>query len=583
MSTEKALKMVDDIVKLVDSVEDEKKDGGNNQISIDGEFHVMGLDSSTQSLTIKIFAVSSGKFECIASVSINFDKELGDKYKVKNGVKQNDETHEVTAPTEMFIEALDIALNKLKTENKVDFSKIVCLSGSGQQHGTVYWRTGAIKRLQNLDSKQTLLSNLSGCFAIADGPIWMDSSTTVQCRELEDKIGSPEKVAKISGSRAYERFSGNQIAKIAKKYEGIYSMETERIALVSSFMCSLFIGDYAPIDLSDGSGMNLLDIDKHRWHMGLLASTAHGLRPKLGDKVANSYDVLQKINKYFVERYGFNKDCQVVAFSGDNPCSLAGLMVVEEGDICVSLGTSDTLFAITKTPKPQTEGHVLCSPIHEKKYMILLCYKNGSISRENIKNKYFPNSKDWSDFSKQLFNDKENGGAGNNGRLAFYYDQPEILPTAKAAISRFDENDEAVEEYKDNGLGAQDIRGIVESQFMAMRQHMERFGVENSNKVLATGGASANKEILQVLSDVFGANVYIIDSPDSATKGAALRALHGYQIKKNDGKFISFKDIIDSVGGPSYDLAAEPNKENTEIYTKLLPRRKKLEDKLPRL
>ena len=34
---------------------------------------------------------------------------------------------------------------------------------------------------------------------------------------------------------------------------------------MSSFAASLFIGDYAPIDESDGSGMNLLDIRRKQW------------------------------------------------------------------------------------------------------------------------------------------------------------------------------------------------------------------------------------------------------------------------------------------------------------------------------
>ena len=44
---------------------------------------------------------------------------------------------------------------------------------------------------------------------------------------------------------------------------------------MSSFAASLFIGDYAPIDDSDGSGMNLLDIRRRDWS-DLCLDVSHG-------------------------------------------------------------------------------------------------------------------------------------------------------------------------------------------------------------------------------------------------------------------------------------------------------------------
>ena len=106
----------------------------------------------------------------------------------------------------------------------------------------------------------------------------MDSSTSAECRHLENAIGGPLELAKRSGSRAYERFTGNQISKIYKSNRTAYE-NCERISLVSSFIASLFLGDYAPIDYSDGSGMNLLNIRTKNWdaelaEVGLCAPTA---------------------------------------------------------------------------------------------------------------------------------------------------------------------------------------------------------------------------------------------------------------------------------------------------------------------
>lgn len=64
-------------------------------------------------------------------------------------------------------------------------------------------------------------------------------------------------MARLSGSRAYERFTGAQIRKRIKSQPGIYE-RTERIGLISSLLATLFLGRHAPIDQADGSGMNLM-------------------------------------------------------------------------------------------------------------------------------------------------------------------------------------------------------------------------------------------------------------------------------------------------------------------------------------
>ncbi|ERE76403.1 xylulose kinase [Cricetulus griseus] len=249
---------------------------------------------------------------------------------------------------------------------------------------------------------------VQACFSISDCPIWMDSSTTAQCRQLEAAVGGARALSCLTGSRAYERFTGNQIAKLFQQNPEAYS-NSERISLVSSFAASLFLGGYSPIDYSDGSGMNLLQIQEKVWSQACLGACAPDLEEKLGSPVP-SCSVVGAISSYYVQRYGFLPTCQVVAFTGDNPASLAG-MRLEEGDFAVSLGTSDTLFLWLQEPMPALEGHIFCNPVDVQYYMALLCFKNGSLIREKIRDESASGS--WNKFSKAL----QSTEMGNNGNL----------------------------------------------------------------------------------------------------------------------------------------------------------------------
>lgn len=48
------------------------------------------------------------------------------------------------------------------------------------------------------------------CFSIRDSPVWMDSSTTAQCRQLEAAVGGAQALSGLTGSRAYEVCSTRQ-------------------------------------------------------------------------------------------------------------------------------------------------------------------------------------------------------------------------------------------------------------------------------------------------------------------------------------------------------------------------------------
>ncbi|CAM6109521.1 unnamed protein product [Calypogeia fissa] len=477
----------------------------------------LGFDSSTQSL--KVIALDA-KLRTICFESIHFDTEFP-QYGTLDGVHRDPACHgRVTGPVLMWIEALETALNNLQKKG-FQFDKVLAISGSGQQHGSVYWKEGSNRLLENLDPSQTLLAQLQNAFTIVDSPVWMDSSTSKQCREIEKALGGASRLCELTGSRAYERFTGPQIRKIFQTQEDVYK-KTERISLVSSLMTSLLVGKYASIDQADGAGMNLMDLKKRTWSPAALEATAPFLEEKLGP-LAPSHSVAGKLQKFFVERYKFKPDTVVIHWSGDNPCSLAGLALEGPEDLAVSLGTSDTVFGVSRDPRPGLNGHVFPNPVDPESYMCMLCYKNGSLTRQELRDRVAEGS--WDTFNELL----EKSPPLNGGKIGFYYKEPEILPPLPVGVHRYIlAGDDREARRADEFDNATEVRAIVEGQILAMKCHASNFGMPDPNRIIATGGASANHHLLRVLGDVFGVNVYVAQRPDSAALGGALRAAHGY-------------------------------------------------------
>jgi len=518
----------------------------------------LGLDLSTQAL--KAVMIDQAGQVC-HETAVNFDQDLPE-FKTKGGVHRHADGLTVTSPARMWTAALDLLLERLQAK-KYPLAEIAAISGSGQQHGSVYLRPGTSANLNSLAPKRSLKAQLANAFSIEDSPVWMDSSTAKECLRRDAVLGGPEATAKLTGSRSYERFTGNQIAKIAEKFPEKYAA-TEHIALVSSFLASLLIGGYAPIDTADGSGMNLMNIFTKQWDQRALDCTGAGLAEKLGPLTA-PHKPIGRISNYYAVRYGFSPATVIIAFSGDNPNSLAAFGLERPGAAAISLGTSDTIFGALANPKPSAdEGHIFCNPINPEGYMALLCRKNGSLTREFIRDSSARRS--WPVFNFFL----KKTLPGNGGRIGFYFKEPEITPPVlKPGIRLFDPHGKPAQYFTPE----QNVRAVLENQFLSMRLHCGNIGLKPT-MIIATGGASVNISLLRIIADVFGQNVYTMDRPNSASLGAALRALHGWKCLQA-GKFIPFNKAIDL---EKPDLKAKPDPVNHKIYTGLLPRYRRLEN-----
>jgi xylulokinase len=488
--------------------------------------------------------IDDDSLNIVIKVTINYDRDLP-YYKTQNGVYISEDGKQVYSNPLMWIKALDNLISILQ-KIKFPLNDIKVISGSAQQHGTIYLNKNFLESLTNLQSDNLLASQLKRIFSRELSPVWMDSSTSKQCQEIREALGGLKSTIKLTGSNTYERFSGPQIRKFFQENPEEYK-KTAHIHLISSFLSSLLLGTNSPIDHGDGAGMNLMDIKNRCWDETAIDATAPNLKQRLPN-LTESFKVLGNISSYFVERYNFSSETKLLPWSGDNPSSLIGVGLIHPYQAAISLGTSDTYFRYMEKLSLDFSGasHVFGAPTGD--YMGLICFKNGSLAREAIKTQF---NLTWNEFSNVL----KQSSPGNKGGIMLPYFYPEIVPLVlEPKVYRFG--------FNANDLQA-NVRGIIEAQCLSIYLHSQWLKPAPT-ELIATGGGSENQEILQVLSDVFNIPIKVLKISDSAALGATLRCAKAYQEDiKNE---VEWSDLIAKCDALQPELNIFPSVDTKQLY-----------------
>ena len=455
----------------------------------------LGLDCSTQSLSALIIDACNGSI--VHEASVNFEADLP-HYQTSSGFIHGDLPGEVFSDPLMWVEALDLLLAKL-VESGADLSAIEAVSGSGQQHATVYLNESFNSTLASLQSTGCLKDQLTPCLSRPLSPIWMDSSTGQECEEIASAIGGDEELCRRTGSTATQRFSGAQIRRFSKLSPEAWQ-KTAHIHLNSSFLASVLAGKSVSIDHGDGAGMNLMNLKAGDWDAEIVNMTAEGLADKL-PTLKPSSTIAGNISAYFVEKYQFNPEAKVALWSGDNPCSLVGMGAASPGKMVISLGTSYTLFAAMEEPvtDPSGFGHVFGNPCGG--FMSLICFSEGALALEKLRSEL--------DITWEQFSD--------------------------AALSQ----------------EQSPIRSLLDKQFLNMKAHSAWMG-QSPTTIYVTGGASKNPGICQTIANIFDSNIQRMSTSSSAGLGAAMRAAHA------TGNF-SLDDLEKKFTIPDSESTVTPN------------------------
>jgi xylulokinase len=206
-----------------------------------------------------------------------------------------------------------------KLTEDIDKKKVAGISFGGQMHGLV-----------TLDKDDNVIRR-----AI----LWNDGRAEKETQYLNTVIGK-DVLSERTANIAFAGFTAPKILWMKENEPELFK-KINKIMLPKDYLAYRLSGTFAT-DMSDASGMLLLDVKNRKWSEEMLKLC--GIKEEMLPKLFESYEVIGNIKSEVADELGFSKDVKVIAGAGDNAAAAVGTGTVGEGKCNISLGTSGTVF-----------------------------------------------------------------------------------------------------------------------------------------------------------------------------------------------------------------------------------------------
>lgn len=215
----------------------------------------------------------------------------------------------------------------------------------------------------------------------------------------------------------------------------------------------------------------------------------------------------------------------------------------------------------TPTYYPSTEYHLFNHPTTKGLYMFMLCYCNGALAREGVRDEINKSKgvtdKSWAEFGKAVDSTQVAGRSSSSdpAKIGVYFPLPENIPSANKGTWRYNYSatDGTIKETQEGwNLPHDDVRAIIESQALSMRMRSEALlspDAHNGHKaqprrLYFVGGGSRNAAIMSITAEVLGGfeGAYKLDIGSNACAlGASYYAAWALERKGSE----AFEDYVD--------------------------------------
>lgn len=200
-----------------------------------------------------------------------------------------------------------------------DPSQVAGIGAGGQMHGLVV-----------LDDQDKV---------IRPAILWNDGRTVQEVEYLNNVIGK-DKLSRYTANIAFAGFTAPKLLWMEKHEPELFA-RIAKIMLPKDYINYMLTGVHCT-DVSDASGMLLLDVEHRCWSKEML-NICH-IRETQLPQLFESYQAVGTLKPEMARKLGLSEAVVVAAGAGDNAAAAIGTGTVGDGGCNISLGTSGTVF-----------------------------------------------------------------------------------------------------------------------------------------------------------------------------------------------------------------------------------------------
>lgn len=483
--------------------------------------YVIGVDCGTSGTKTVLF---DEKGTVIASKTIEYPM-----YQPKNGYAEQ-------LPSD-WANAMKGTIKAVMAQSGVSKDDVKGIGISGQMHGLVM-----------LDKDNNV---------IRPSIIWCDQRTAKEVEWMTNTVGE-KKLIEITANPALTGWTAAKILWVKNNEPENYA-KVAHILLPKDYLRFVLTNEYAT-EVSDASGMQLLDVPNRKWSDELLS--AFGIDKSWLGKVYESCEVTGKLTKAMAAELGLNEGTIVVGGAGDNAAAAIGTGVCEDGKAFTTIGTSGVVFAHTSNISIDPKGrvHTCCAAVPNS-WHVMGVTQGAGLSLKWFRDNFCGSEKETAKYmgvDEYYLMDKqaETVPVGANRLLYLPYlmgeRTPHLDPNARGVFFGLS----AMHTKKEM------LRAVMEGVSYSLRDCVEVFREMkiNVSDMMACGGGGSSPLWRSMLADLYNCPVKTASSKEGPALGVALLALTGA------GIYSSVPEACKAVC--KVDKTQAPNEANVPEYEK---------------